>query len=78
ILSGTRRAQLLNWEAAQHERFIIEDDYDSEFRYTRQPIPALQSMDVGGRVIYISTFPKSIMPSLRIAFLVLPPRLLNA
>lgn len=78
ILSATRRAQLLNWAAAKPERFIIEDDYDSEFRYTSQPIPALQSMDVGGRVIYISTFSKSIMPSLRIAYLVLPPRLLNA
>ncbi|MGM0899471.1 MAG: PLP-dependent aminotransferase family protein [Bacillota bacterium] len=78
ILSATRRAQLLNWAAAKTHRFIIEDDYDSEFRYTSQPIPALQSMDVGGRVIYISTFSKSIMPSLRIAYLVLPPRLLNA
>lgn len=78
ILSATRRAQLLNWAAAKPQRFIIEDDYDSEFRYTSQPIPALQSMDVGGRVIYISTFSKSIMPSLRIAYLVLPPRLLNA
>lgn len=78
ILSATRRAQLLNWAAASPERYIIEDDYDSEFRYTSQPIPALQSMDVGGRVIYISTFSKSIMPSLRIAYLVLPPRLLNA
>ncbi|MFP8784644.1 MocR-like pyridoxine biosynthesis transcription factor PdxR [Planococcus plakortidis] len=78
ILSATRRAQLLNWAAAKPERFIVEDDYDSEFRYTSQPIPALQSMDVGGRVIYISTFSKSIMPSLRIAYLVLPPRLLNA
>ena len=77
-MSATRRAQLLNWAAAKPERFIIEDDYDSEFRYTSQPIPALQSMDVGGRVIYISTFSKSIMPSLRIAYLVLPPRLLNA
>ncbi len=78
ILSATRRAQLLNWAAAKPERFIIEDDYDSEFRYTSQPIPALQSMDVSGRVIYISTFSKSLMPSLRIAYLVLPKRLLNA
>ena len=78
VLSATKRAQLLNWAAAKPERYIIEDDYDSEFRYTSRPIPALQSMDVSGRVIYISTFSKSLMPSLRIAYMVLPKRLLRA
>lgn len=77
VLSATKRAQLLNWAGAG-ERYIIEDDYDSEFRYTSRPIPALQSMDVGGRVIYISTFSKSLMPSLRIAYMVLPKSLLAA
>ncbi|WKA54836.1 PLP-dependent aminotransferase family protein [Planococcus shixiaomingii] len=77
VLSATRRSQLLNWAGAG-ERYIIEDDYDSEFRYTSRPIPALQSMDMGGRVIYISTFSKSLMPSLRIAYMVLPKRLLPA
>ena len=77
VLSATKRAQLLNWATAKPERFIIEDDYDSEFRYTSRPIPALQSMDVSGRVIYISTFSKSLMPSLRLAYMVLPKRLLR-
>ncbi|ANU14650.1 PLP-dependent aminotransferase family protein [Planococcus halocryophilus] len=78
VLSATKRAQLLNWAAAKPERYIIEDDYDSEFRYTSQPIPALQSMDLSDRVIYISTFSKSLMPSLRLAYMVLPKRLLPA
>ncbi|TWT23886.1 PLP-dependent aminotransferase family protein [Planomicrobium sp. CPCC 101110] len=77
VLSATRRSQLLNWAGAK-DRYIIEDDYDSEFRYTSRPIPALQSMDKSGRVIYISTFSKSLMPSLRIAYMVLPKRLLRA
>lgn len=77
VLSATKRAQLLNWATAEPERFIIEDDYDSEFRYTSRPIPALQSMDVSGRVIYLSTFSKSLMPSLRLAYMVLPKRLLR-
>jgi len=77
VLSATKRAQLLNWAAAKPERYIIEDDYDSEFRYTSRPIPALQSMDLSDRVIYISTFSKSLMPSLRIAYMVLPKRLLR-
>ncbi|WP_416143803.1 PLP-dependent aminotransferase family protein [Planococcus koreensis] len=78
VLSATKRAQLLNWAAAAPQRFIIEDDYDSEFRYTSRPIPALQSMDRSGRVIYLSTFSKSLMPSLRIAYMVLPKSLLRA
>lgn len=78
VLSATKRAQLLNWAVAKPERYIIEDDYDSEFRYTSRPIPALQSMDLSDRVIYISTFSKSLMPSLRLAYMVLPKRLLRA
>lgn len=77
VLSAARRAQLLNWATATPDRYIIEDDYDSEFRYTSRPIPALQSMDLSGRVIYISTFSKSLMPSLRIAYMVLPNTLLH-
>ncbi|MGE6415959.1 PLP-dependent aminotransferase family protein [Planococcus kocurii] len=78
VLSATKRAQLLNWAVAKPERYIIEDDYDSEFRYTSRPIPALQSMDLSDRVIYISTFSKSLMPSLRLAYMVLPKQLLRA
>ncbi len=78
ILSASRRVQLLNWASSQQGRYIIEDDYDSEFRYVGKPIPSLQGMDQRERVIYISTFSKSLMPSLRIAYFVLPMHLLQA
>lgn len=77
VLSATRRTQLLRWAAKKDNRYIIEDDYDSEFRYVGKPIPALQSLDHNNRVIYLSTFTKSLMPSLRVAYLVLPTTLLN-
>lgn len=77
VLSAPRRAALLNWAASKKEYFIIEDDYDSEFRYTGRPIPSLQGMDKGENVIYLSTFSKSLMPSLRIAYMVLPSVLLD-
>lgn len=77
VLSASRRTALLNWASSVNGNFIIEDDYDSEFRYTGRPIPSLQGMDKGGNVIYLSTFSKSLMPSLRIAYMVLPPVLLN-
>ena len=72
-----RRSQLLRWVTAAPERWLIEDDYDSEFRYTSRPIPALQGMDSSGRVVYIGTFSRSIAPSIRIAYMVLPPSLLD-
>ena len=56
---------------------IIEDDYDSEFRFTGRPIPTLQSIDSRGRVIYMNTFSQTISPSMRVGFMVLPPRLLE-
>ena len=77
VLSAARRTALLNWAASNVGNFIIEDDYDSEFRYTGRPIPSLQGMDKAGKVIYVSTFSKSLMPSLRIAYMVLPPVLLK-
>lgn len=77
VLSASRRVQLLNWAAQDEERYIIEDDYDSEFRYIGKPIASLQGMDHREKVIYISTFSKSLMPSLRIAYFVLPKKLLN-
>lgn len=76
ILSATRRIQLLNWATAKEDRYIIEDDYDSEFRYIGKPIPSLQGIDQSERVLYISTFSKSLMPSLRMAYLVLPVHML--
>lgn len=77
VLSAARRTALLNWAASNSKFFIIEDDYDSEFRYRGRPIPSLQGMDKGENVIYLSTFTKSLMPSMRIAYMVLPPQLLE-
>ncbi len=70
-----RRTELLRWAGADERRYIIEDDYDSEFRYSSKPIPAMQGMDGISKVIYIGTFSRSLAPSIRIAFAVLPPRL---
>ena len=53
VLSAARRTALLNWATSHKNHFIIEDDYDSEFRYTGRPIPALQGMDKGDNVIYL-------------------------
>lgn len=71
-----RRMELLAWAGRKPGRYVIEDDYDSEFRYGGRPIPALQGLDRRGRVIYLSTFSKCIAPSIRAAYLVLPPDLL--
>ncbi|MGR3808102.1 MocR-like pyridoxine biosynthesis transcription factor PdxR [Pasteurella testudinis] len=76
ILPINERHQLLEWANRQPDRYIIEDDYDSEFRYKGKPIPALQSLDQSGKVIYLGSFSKLLMPSLRITFMVLPPSLL--
>jgi GntR family transcriptional regulator/MocR family aminotransferase len=70
-LSLPRKHQLLEW--AQHnESWIIEDDYDGEFHYTRKVIPALKSLDVHDRVIYTGTFSKTMMPAMRVGYLVMP------
>ena len=70
-----RRLELLKW-ADRGERYIIEDDYDSEFRYKGKPIPALQGYDIHERVIYLGTFSRSIAPALRMSYMVLPESLL--
>ncbi|WP_434639172.1 PLP-dependent aminotransferase family protein [Klebsiella sp. I138] len=70
-LSLTRRRQLLAW-AAQRHAWIIEDDYDSEFRYRGKPLPPLKSLDAPQRVIYAGTFSKSLFPALHAAWLVVP------
>lgn len=72
VMPVKRRQELLAWAYSRQGRYLIEDDYDSEFRYKGKPIPALQGMDRGGRVIYIGTFSKSIAPAIRVGFLVLP------
>lgn len=71
-----RRRELLDW-AAQHEAWIIEDDYDSEYRYAVRPEPALQSLDTQGRVIHVGTFSKTLSPQLRLGYMVLPPALVE-
>lgn len=71
-----RRLELLNW-AAQGDRWIIEDDYDSEFRFDAHPISAMQALDRHGRVIYMNTFSKSLAPSIRISYMVLPGALME-
>ena len=73
-----RRSQLLRWARERPGRYIIEDDYDAEFRFDTRPLPSLQGM--GGQlgpVIYLSTFSKSLAPSIRVACMVLPPELLE-
>ena len=71
-----RRQSLLRWAEAREGRYIIEDDYDSEFRFVGRPIPTLFSIDGGEQVVYLNTFSKTIAPSIRISFMVLPRRLL--
>lgn len=72
-----RRLELLNWAAQDEERYVIEDDYDSEFRFRGKPIPSLQASDTAGKVIYIGTFSKSIAPAIRVSFMVLPEKLMR-
>ena len=76
VMPVKRRQELLAWAGRKEGRYLIEDDYDSEFRYKGKPIPALQGMDREGKVIYIGTFSQSIAPAIRIGFLVLPPALM--
>jgi GntR family transcriptional regulator/MocR family aminotransferase len=75
-MSATRRFQLLEW-AQNAGSWIIEDDYDSEYRYESQPISSLQGLDTNSRVIYIGTFSKVLFPSLRLGYIVIPPDLIN-
>ena len=75
VMPVKRRQELLDWACQEKGRFLIEDDYDSEFRYKGMPVPALQGMDQENRVIYMGTFSKSIAPAIRIGFLVLPEEL---
>src|SRR5699024_4629376 len=78
-MPAPRRAQLLAWAAEADGRYILEDDYDSEFRFTTRPLPSLQGMaGPDGPVVYLTTFSKSLAPSIRIAYMVLPRHLLGA
>ncbi|MFE8697696.1 PLP-dependent aminotransferase family protein [Cytobacillus sp. FJAT-53684] len=75
ILSISKRMRLLKW-AYETGGYIIEDDYDSEFRYQGQPIPSLKSLDEEEKVIYLGTFSKSFLPSVRLSYIVFPPSLM--
>jgi GntR family transcriptional regulator/MocR family aminotransferase len=77
VLSLPRRMHLLDW--AQRRRvWLIEDDYDGEFRYGTRPLAALKSLDRAGRVLYVGSFSKVIFPALRLGYMVMPPRLREA
>ena len=73
-MSLDRRLALLDW-ARRNDAWIVEDDYDGEFRYDGRPLTSVQGLDSAGRVIYVGTFTKSLYPSLRLAYVVLPPDL---
>ena len=70
VMPISRRYELLGWAAKSDSRYIIEDDYDSEFRLTGRPIPTLQSIDVQEKVIYINTFTKTLASTVRISYMV--------
>ncbi|MGV2963895.1 PLP-dependent aminotransferase family protein [Paenibacillus sp. FSL L8-0435] len=76
VMPLAKRMQLLKW-ATDQNGIIIEDDYDSEFRYVGKPIPSLQSLDTQQRTVYLGTFSKCLLPSLRIAYMVLPQTMLE-
>jgi GntR family transcriptional regulator/MocR family aminotransferase len=73
-MTAARRFALLDW-AARREAWLLEDDYDSEYRYVSRPLGALQGMDAHDRVVYIGTFSKVLFPSVRVGYLVVPPSL---
>lgn len=77
VMGIKRRIELLNWASKKEGRYIIEDDYDSEFRYKGRPIPSLQSIDNGEKVIYMGTFSKSVTPAIRMSYMVLPKKLME-
>ena len=74
IMSAKKRHEIISWANAG-DRYIVEDDFDSELRFGGKPIPTLQTLDTRGRVIYINTFSKTISPSLRLGYMVLPDSL---
>lgn len=77
VMPVKRRQELLSWAGELPGRYLIEDDYDSEFRYKGKPIPALQGMDQTGSVVYMGTFSKAIAPAIRVGYMVLPESLLS-
>ena len=78
VMPISRRYELLAWASKSESRYIIEDDYDSEYRLNGQPIPTLQSIDIQEKVIYINTFTKTLASTVRISYMVLPKHLVNS
>ncbi len=77
VMPIKRRTELLRWASEVEGRYIIEDDYDSEFRYKGKPIPALQGYDIDSKVIYLGTFSRAIAPAIRVSYMVLPTTLVE-
>jgi GntR family transcriptional regulator / MocR family aminotransferase len=77
IMPISRRIELLNWASMSKDRYVVEDDYDSEFKYGTDNIPSLQSLDRDQSVIYVGTFSKTLLPSFRMSYMVLPPEILR-
>lgn len=78
VMPIKRRQEILNWANQDESRYVIEDEYDSEFRFTGRPIQTLQSIDKDEKVIYVNTFSKSIAPTIRISYMVLPLHLMTS
>ena len=77
VMPIVRRRQLMNWVGGRENQWLIEDDYDSEFRFSGKPVPTMYSMDTLGRVIYLNTFSRTITPALRISYMILPEELMR-
>lgn len=77
VMPVSRRYEILSWASSGDGRYIIEDDYDSELRLDSRPIPSFKSIDTEGRVIYLNTFSKTLSPTVRISYMVLPPSLMK-
>jgi GntR family transcriptional regulator/MocR family aminotransferase len=78
IMPVSRRLELLHWSNERQGRYLIEDDYDSEFKYGTKPIPALQGLDMNDKVIYIGSFSKSLSSTIRVSYMVLPSELMKS
>lgn len=78
VMPIARRGELARWLEGNEERYIIEDEYDSEFSFMSRPVPSMQSMDRTGRVIYLNSFSRTLAPSLRMSYMLLPEGLLDA
>ena len=77
VMPAARRHEMLAWAYSAADRYIIEDDYDSDFRLYGKPVPTLQSLDCANRVVYLNTFTKSLAPSMRIGYMVIPAELMD-